>query len=1001
MFDAGAIVFHIRAAGAALFRQDMSEADKATERLGRTVDEAASKTEQLGSKQETAGQKARRLAQEQASAEKTAREYADAQEHVGKVLATAGAAVVATTGLTVKAAIDWQSAWAGVTKTVEGTPEVLAQVEDGLRGLTSVLPGSHAEIAAVAEAAGQLGVKTEDVVGFTRTMIDLGETTNLSSDQAATALAQLMNIMGTAGEDVDRLGSTIVALGNDGASTEAEIVSMAQRIAGSGKLVGATEGEVLALANALASMGVTAELGGGVASRILQDLYSAVETGGERLDAFAAVAGTSAQEFATAFRNDPVRAMGEFATGLNGVESSGGNVVQTLSDLGFKSTEEQRILLQLKSAGDLLTDSLELQNTAWQENTALQTEAAKRYETVESQLGIMRNQINDAAIDLGSVFLPVLADVAGAVGDFAAGIAALPEPLQEAIAVGGLMIGMVALLGGTALVAVPKVIALWTQVRLLATTGTAVTAGLGKAAAFLTGPWGVALLAATTALVVLQNHVDSLKASTEEYQNVIKNAESAEDLFKIADQGTIISDLKNSTKSAEDFQAALNTIRTNDFARGLSISISQLKARLEEMGGEFATLSKTDLPSAQNGFRILAEDMELSNKQQIQLLDSMPEYKQALIEIANQQGINVTSTDEAANATRLLELAQGDAETQAQTAAEAFVDQADAVQALTDELLSLLEQINEMNSLNQDAISANADYQAALAGISEEVQRQKDAFQAAHDTLDGFNLSLDENTASGSANAASLADVAAQAQEAATKQFELDQQTMSTKDATDKYAATLAAQKEAFIQSAIGAGYNADQVQILADRIFQLPDPKELKFLADTTQAHSKIDALWNSLNDLAGRTWNIPVATTVVGQGTVLKPPGQATGGPVYGPGTGTSDDVLRRLSNGEHVLTAAEVRAAGGHGAVQMWRQELLRGGAQSPHVLIADSGTRRAGGSNGGSATARVMAATPAGGSGTTYIERVDVQLPAADPEIAAVLFADKLRDGFAAS
>ena len=199
MFDAGAIVFYIRAAGAALFRQEMSDADKATERLGKSSETASSKTEELGKKQETAAEKARRLAKEQADAAAKAKDYAEAQDHVGKVLVTAGAAIVATTGLTVKAAIDWQTAWTGVTKTVEGTPEELAAVEDGLRALTGVLPASHDEIAAVAEAAGQLGVKTQDVVGFTRTMVDLGETTNLTSDQAATALAQLMNIMGHRG----------------------------------------------------------------------------------------------------------------------------------------------------------------------------------------------------------------------------------------------------------------------------------------------------------------------------------------------------------------------------------------------------------------------------------------------------------------------------------------------------------------------------------------------------------------------------------------------------------------------------------------------------------------------------------------------------------------------------------------------------------------------------------------------------------------------------------
>ncbi|WP_226358482.1 hypothetical protein [Pseudonocardia sp. ICBG601] len=53
------------------------------------------------------------------------------------------------------------------------------------------------------------------------------------------------------------------------------------------------------------------------------------------------------------------------------------------------------------------------------------------------------------------------------------------------------------------------------------------------------------------------------------------------------------------------------------------------------------------------------------------------------------------------------------------------------------------------------------------------------------------------------------------------------------------------------------------------------------------------------------------------------------AVGGAVRGPGSATSDSIIARLSHGEHVLTAREVRAAGGHGAVARWRERLLTGG------------------------------------------------------------------------
>ena len=52
------------------------------------------------------------------------------------------------------------------------------------------------------------------------------------------------------------------------------------------------------------------------------------------------------------------------------------------------------------------------------------------------------------------------------------------------------------------------------------------------------------------------------------------------------------------------------------------------------------------------------------------------------------------------------------------------------------------------------------------------------------------------------------------------------------------------------------------------------------------------------------------------------------ATGGRILGAGSGTSDSIPAMLSNGEHVWTAREVSAAGGHSAVESVRKAALSG-------------------------------------------------------------------------
>lgn len=61
------------------------------------------------------------------------------------------------------------------------------------------------------------------------------------------------------------------------------------------------------------------------------------------------------------------------------------------------------------------------------------------------------------------------------------------------------------------------------------------------------------------------------------------------------------------------------------------------------------------------------------------------------------------------------------------------------------------------------------------------------------------------------------------------------------------------------------------------------------------------------------GKTLTIPVSVVAAGGAPQADIPGHATGGFIRGPGTGTSDSILARLSNGEYVVRAAAVRRYG----------------------------------------------------------------------------------------
>ncbi|MCC6269606.1 MAG: phage tail tape measure protein [Dehalococcoidia bacterium] len=326
----------------------------------------------------------------------------------------------------VGSAISWESAMAGVRKTVTGTPQEIGAIGSALRDMSKEIPTSATNLAKIAESAGQLGIKKANIVEFTRVVADLGETTNLAGEQGATGLARLANITQMSQENFDNLASTVVALGNAGASTEAEILDMGLRIAGAGHQVGLTEAQVLGFANALSSVGIEAESGGTAISRVFVEIDKAVADGGAQLEEFARVSGMSAAEYKAAWGADAAGATIAFIEGLSRVKGEGENVFRVLEGLELGEIRVRDALLRASGAGDLFRESLKLGNEAWRENTALTEEASKRYETTAAKIDIAKNSIVDAGRSVGEGFVPAIAKGAEGVTFFAEAMAAVP-----------------------------------------------------------------------------------------------------------------------------------------------------------------------------------------------------------------------------------------------------------------------------------------------------------------------------------------------------------------------------------------------------------------------------------------------------------------------------------------------------------------------------------------------------------------------------------------------
>lgn len=357
-----------------------------------------------------------------------------AMTKAGKSLTTHVTAPITALGTAaVKASIDYEYAFADVRKTVDATEEEYNALSDSVKKMSTEVAASAEEIAEVMSIAGQLGIENEHLAEFTRTMIDLGNSTNLVAADAASEAARFANIMGMSQGQFQNLGSTLVDLGNNYATTESEIMSMSLRLAGAGRQVGLSEAQILGFAAALSSVGIESQMGGSAFSKALIKMEVAAATGGDALEDFARVSGMSASQFKDLWERDAASAFQAFIVGLSKMDEEGESAIATLEEIGIKEVRLRDTLLRATNASELFNKTQATANAAWAKNTALTTEANKRYATTKSRLTNLKNTALMFARQIGDDLNPTIQQIIDKAGELLQKFLSLDKTQRESI----------------------------------------------------------------------------------------------------------------------------------------------------------------------------------------------------------------------------------------------------------------------------------------------------------------------------------------------------------------------------------------------------------------------------------------------------------------------------------------------------------------------------------------------------------------------------------------
>ena len=325
----------------------------------------------------------------------------------------------------VKLYADFETGLIGVGKTADLSGAELEALGKDIDELSKRMPVATDELLAIAQSAGQLGVKGSDnILKFTETVAKLGTATDLSGDQAAMALARILNVTGEALGKVDVLGSVIVALGNNFAATESQIAEMATEVARGAAVFGVSSSQASALAAALAAVGVKSEVAGTSIGRILRMIDAAIRSGGEHLAILTQITGRAAEEFKELFQRDAMATFALFIEGLKRIGDAGGSVADAMAALGLADQRLLKTIPVLANRADLLAQALEIANRETGNATALNEEAARAFESLNNQTEVMWNNIKSLARAIGADLVPgvsvavkELSDLANAAGD--------------------------------------------------------------------------------------------------------------------------------------------------------------------------------------------------------------------------------------------------------------------------------------------------------------------------------------------------------------------------------------------------------------------------------------------------------------------------------------------------------------------------------------------------------------------------------------------------------
>lgn len=338
------------------------------------------------------------------SIRKASDKVSDIAFKTGRNIGTVGVVAGAALYKPVEMAVKFEKEMSAVKKVVDGMNDekTFQKMSQDILKMGRVIPIAHSELVDLVAAGGRMGIPRRELLRYTKDVAIMSMAFDTAAGKIGEDMAKLANVMKIPIKGIRGVADAINYLDDNTTAKGAEIIEVMRRAGGVAQQIGMKAPGVAALASTFLSLGSGVEVAGTASNALMREL-SIANIQGDKFRTGLKGIGMNAKEVAKGMAVDPQKTILKVLDGINALPKS--KQVEVTTQLFGKEYGDD--IAKLSQGIGEYRRQLKLANDP-RLNGSMQREFAIRSKTSAAQIQLLKNNVNEFLITLGTGLLPIL-----------------------------------------------------------------------------------------------------------------------------------------------------------------------------------------------------------------------------------------------------------------------------------------------------------------------------------------------------------------------------------------------------------------------------------------------------------------------------------------------------------------------------------------------------------------------------------------------------------------